>query len=213
MILAALRRKPQHPGRGRRSPLRLETLREVCAGLPGDLEGTRDRAVLTLGWAAALRRSEVAALEVEDIEEAPGGLIVHIRRSKTDQEGKGDTVGAPFASQPDDPACPVVAWADWIAATGIDSGPLFRGVVGHELRGRMSGWMVWAVVKRHLGHLEGDWGGHSLRAGLATESALAGAPVLTIQRQTRHRNLNQLLAYVRVEGDLFTSNAATLAGL
>jgi site-specific recombinase XerD len=55
-----------------------------------DMKGLRDRAILLFGFAGAFRRSELVALDVTDLEFCDGGMRVHIRRSKTDQEGAGD---------------------------------------------------------------------------------------------------------------------------
>ena len=74
------------------SPDMLISMMEQC---PATLTGKRDRALLGLGWSLALRRSELAALQVEDLEWVPGGLHVRISRSKTDQEGAGQTIAVP----------------------------------------------------------------------------------------------------------------------
>ena len=74
----------------RKSPATAEAIRAIIAEMPADLRGLRDRALLLLGFAGALRRSELVALDIADLEETPEGLHVRIRRSKTDQEGAGD---------------------------------------------------------------------------------------------------------------------------
>ena len=61
----------------------------------GRLTNVRDRALLLFGFASAMRRSELAALNFEDIEETADGLRVTIPRSKTDQEGRGDVIAVP----------------------------------------------------------------------------------------------------------------------
>jgi integrase len=88
------------------------------------LRGLRNRAVLLLGFAGAFRRSELVALNVEDIEETPEGLLIIIRRGKTDQEGLGRKVAIPRG----DIACPVEAVQAWREAAGISQGALFRRV-------------------------------------------------------------------------------------
>jgi integrase len=215
-VLRGIRRAQVVPGHGQVDALRLDDLRRLVAGLPPDLEGTRDRAMICLGWAGALRRSEVAALLVDELAETDAGLLLTISRSKTDQEGEGAVIGIPHATDPEDPACPVCAVADWIAAAGITGGPLFRAVrLGTVGREALTGWTVWRVVKTRLADagIEGQWGGHSLRAGLVTEAALAGVDVVTIQETTRHQRMDTLVRYIRTRGDKFTRNAATMAGL
>jgi integrase len=80
----------------------------MVAGLADDAAGCRDRALLLMGFAGALRRSELVGLDVEDVVETNGGLTVRIRRSKTDQEGGGRSVGVPYGSNP--ATCPVRSW-------------------------------------------------------------------------------------------------------
>ncbi len=215
-VLRGIRRAHVHPGHGQMDALRLDDLRRLVAELPTDLEGTRDRAMICLGWAGALRRSEIAALLIDELTETDAGLLVRISKSKTDQEGEGAVIGIPHAANPEDPACPACAVADWIAAAEITGGPLFRAVrIGTVGREAITGWTVWRVVKTRLNDagIEGLWGGHSLRAGLVTEAALAGVDLLAIQETTRHQRMDTLVKYVRTRSDKFTRNAATLAGL
>ena len=86
--------------------------------------GKRDRALLALGFAGAFRRSELCALEVDDLVEVPDGLRVLIRRSKTDQTGEGQEVAIPRGYK----LRPVEAVQAWLAAAEISSGPVFRAV-------------------------------------------------------------------------------------
>ena len=124
------------------------------------------------GFAGAFRRSELVGLDVGDLDFNGAGLIVNIRRSKTDQEGQGRRVGIPYGSTP--VTCPVRALEAWLAVLGADEGPLFRGVNRHgQLAGsRLTAQSVALVIKRLAGQagMEAhDLAGHSLRAGLATE--------------------------------------------
>jgi hypothetical protein len=91
---------------------------------PADLKGVRDRAVLLLGFAGAFRRSELVALDVADLQETDDGFRVLIRRSKTDQEGHGETIAIVRGHH----ACPAKAVKAWLSAAGITAGPLFRPV-------------------------------------------------------------------------------------
>jgi hypothetical protein len=79
--------------------------------------------LLLLDFAGALRRSELVGLDVADVVEGTDGLTVRLRRSKTDQEGAGRTVGIPFGSNP--VTCPVRAWRAWLEVSGITEGPAF----------------------------------------------------------------------------------------
>jgi len=130
------------------------------------LKGLRDRALLLLCFAGALRRSELVALNVEDIEETESGLRITIRRSKTDQEGAGQTIAIVRGSV----ACPVAAVKAWLQAAGITSGRLFRSVRkgGKTLGGSLSAQAVANIVKaqaRAVGLEPTSYAGHSLRSG------------------------------------------------
>ena len=104
-------------------------IRKMLEALPDTLAGCRDRALLLLGFAGGFRRSELAALDVEDVLATEDGLIVKLRRSKTDPEGQGRDVGIPYGSTA--ATCPVRALNAWKTAAGITEGALFRGVDRH----------------------------------------------------------------------------------
>jgi site-specific recombinase XerD len=93
------------------------------------LAAARDRALLLIGFAGAMRRSEIAALTLEDVTEVLEGLDVLIRRSKTDQAGRGRTVSIAYGSHLE--TCPVRTLRAWLALSGVSSGPLFREVDRH----------------------------------------------------------------------------------
>jgi integrase len=184
-------------------------------GLGTDAAGCRDGALLPLGFAGALGRSELVGLDVSDITEGADGLTVRLRRSKTDQEGAGRTIGIPFGSNP--VTCPVRAWRGWLEVSGITEGPAFRPVDRHGHIGatRLSGQAVALVLKRHAARAgldPGEVAGHSLRAGLATSAAPAGVPERVIAEQTGHKGTSMLRRYIR-EGSLFRENAASAVGL
>jgi len=199
----------------RKRPVLIADLKEILRQIPDTLPGKRDRALLLLGFSGGLRRSELVGLNAEDIEETGEGLIVTIRRSKTDQEGEGRKVGIPQgAGRSTDPRR---ALEEWRSAAGIDSGPLFRGINRHGrvLGKRLSAEGVAIVVKRHvekLGYDPAGFAGHSLRAGLATSAAAAGKSERAIMKQTGHRSVSTVRRYIR-DGNLFRDNAADGLGL
>jgi integrase len=160
-------------------PVTVPELRTMLEGLGSGPGGSRDRALLLLGFAGALRRSELVGLDVADVCEGADGLTVRLRRSKTDQEGAGRTIGIPYGSR--QATCPVRAWLAWLEVSGITEGAAFRPVDrhGHVGTTRLSGQAVVLVLKRlavRAGLDPGEVAGHSLRAGLATSAAAAGVP-------------------------------------
>lgn len=107
-----------------KAPATAERITDMVKHCPATLTGLRDKAILLLGFAGAFRRSELAALTVADIMEVPEGLQVTIRKSKTDQEGRGHTIaiynGAHMQT--------AKALKTWLAAAGIMEGYLFRPI-------------------------------------------------------------------------------------
>jgi integrase len=190
-------------------------LRAMMLVLPVSPSGVRDRALLLLGFAGAFRRSELVALDVGDVQVVREGLVVTIRRSKTDQEGAGLKVGVPRGRHPG--TCPVDALAAWLELAGIGEGPIFRGVDrhGNVQPGRLTDRSVARTVQRAAeaaGLDPARFAGHSLRAGLATSAAMAGAEERDIMRQTRHTSVAVARRYIR-DGSLFRNNAADVVGL
>ncbi len=213
-VAAGIRRAKGTAQQGKTAAVTAD-VRLMVGALPATLMGRRDRALLLLGFAGAFRRSELVALDVADVVERPEGLAVTIRRSKTDQEGAGRTVGIPYGAHYE--SCPVRALRAWLAAASITSGPLFQAIDRHGnlLPGRLSPQGVARAVKRAAvaaGLNPTTYAGHSLRAGLATAAAEAGVSERAIMAQTGHKSLPMVRKYIR-GGSLFRENAAAEVGL
>jgi site-specific recombinase XerD len=197
-----------------KSALSTDELRRMMAALPGTPRGLRDRALLLLGFAGGFRRSELAALELGDVEDTTDGLKVLIRRSKTDQEAEGRIIGIPYGSDPR--TCPVRAHRAWIAASAITDGPVFRHFHNRKMGDRAISPQVVALVVKHAADRAGldpaGLSGHSLRSGLATTAARNGASERSIMKQTGHRSVQMVRRYIR-ERTLFDDNCATKLGL
>jgi integrase len=198
-----------------KTPLLTEDVRRMVAALPPTLMGQRDACMLLLGFTGALRRSELVGLDIEDVEAIPEGLVVSIRRSKTDPDGEGRQIGVPYGSDPT--TCPVRTFGRWVATSGLQRGPLFRPVdrYGRLNDNRLSDRAVALVVKRTAkaaGLDPAAVAGHSLRSGMATSAARGGASEVAIMEITGHKSLPVLRRYIR-RGNLFHDNAATKLGL
>jgi integrase len=216
-----------------KAPLLVQDLRDMVMALPDNLLGVRDRALLLVGFAGALRRSELVGLDFAAatggsgfVEVTREGLVVTLLRSKTDQEGRGRQVGIPYGSTPH--TCPVRALQDWQATAGLAVGPVFRPVDRHGkvADGRLSDKAVALVVKRAAYAAARSRGldestarqwaarfsGHSLRAGHVTAAAAAGVPEWVIMRQTGHTRIETLRSYIRL-GSLWLENSAARLGL
>jgi integrase len=193
---------------------RTKVITTLVAPLGNRLIDVRDRALILIGFAGALRRSEIVALDVDDVQEDADGIVLAIRRSKTDQEAEGETRGLPYGSHP--ATCPVRAWRAWINASGIDAGPVFRAVDRHgRMRStRLSDRALADMIKRRAAEvgLDGLFAGHSLRSGFATEGYAQGTPELAIMRHGRWKSASVMRGYVQ-EGTIWSDNAAARLGL
>jgi integrase len=195
----------------RKTPILAETARAMAQAAPVGLKGFRDRALLLLGFAGAFRRSELVALDVADLEETEEGMRVSIRRSKTDQEGKGEVIAIVRGSV----NCPVKAVKNWLQAISITEGPMFRPVTkgGKVGNSRLTDKSVASIIKtyaRRLGLNEADFSGHSLRSGFLTSAARRGASVFKMRDVSRHKSMDVLQSYIP-DAELFRDHAG--AGL
>jgi site-specific recombinase XerD len=193
--------------RAGKAPATADILTAMLRLCPPTLAGSRDRALLALGFAGAFRRSELVALEVADLTEAPDGLRVLIRRSKTDQEREGAEIAIPRGYR----LRPVEAVQAWMAAAEISEGPLFRPVLkgGRIQREPLSAFSAAQIVKRYAERAGLDpaaYAGHSLRSGFLTSAAESGASILKMIEVSRHKSVDVLRGYVR-RADLFREHA------
>jgi integrase len=194
-------------------PLTVADAERICAACDGGRKNDlRDRAVILTGFASALRRSSLSALDLADVEFTGQGVILHIRKEKQDQEGKGRMIGLPHGSKP--ATCPVASLRAWIQHRGDDwAGPLFTRMLGG--RDRLRPPAIAEIVKtrvKSIGRDPSQFAGHSLRAGFVTEAGECGVSDLLIAAQTGHRSLKMVRRYFR-RRDLWKANAAAMIGL
>lgn len=162
--------------------------------------GARDAALILLGFASALRRSELAGLDIADVEAKPEGLLVRVGKSKTDPEAHGQLVGVAHGTHRD--TDPVTALDAWLTYRGTGLGQLFPGFRNDSISQRpFTGSGLARVLKERAaaaGIPSEHVSGHSLRAGHATTAALAGVGLDRIAAQTRHTRISTLVEhYIR----------------
>jgi site-specific recombinase XerD len=197
-----------------KAALALEDLEQMLRAIPSSTHaGRRDRALLLTGIAGAFRRSELVGLDVEDVRFVPEGMLISIRRSKTDQEGQGATLAIAYGDRPE--FCAVRALRAWLEHAEITSGPIFRRVrSGDRLTAdRLTDRSVALVVKRHAEPVGLDpelFAGHSLRSGGITAAVREGHDERELARLSRHRNMDVLRGYIRRES-AFEDAAQVLA--
>ncbi|MDP1819026.1 MAG: tyrosine-type recombinase/integrase [Acidimicrobiales bacterium] len=175
-------------------------LRQMLSAIPETKRGHRDGALLLIGFAGGFRRSELVAINVGDLRFEPDGLTITVRRSKTDPTGRGRAVG--IALGHDRLTCPVRNLERWMAAGGIDRGPLFRRMHRGDIVGsdRLRPASVATVVKAAAAAVGLDpafLAGHSLRSGFVTAAARSNQPEWAIMRQTGHRSHATLRRYIQ----------------
>jgi len=162
------------------------------------IKGLRDCAMILLGFATGARRSELAGLDVDDLDFRAEGLVVHIRRSKADQEGRGRTPSIHYGGE----YCPVSTVQRWLHTGDIDDGAVFRTVDrwGNLRDNRMSGRSINRIVKsaaESAGLNSDRIGAHSLRAGHVTQRKVAGDADGAIMDQTGHSSESTMRRYDR----------------
>lgn len=206
--LAGIRREARARPSARKAAI---TARELAAMIvAADGEGTRsirDRAIMALGLAAALRRSELVVLERRDVELVEKGLKLTLRHSKTDQEGEGQVIAVPAGKT----LKPVERLQAWLAVRGGGAGPLFYQIdpQGRRTDKPMSDRSIARLIQKYAGRVGLDpetVAGHSLRAGFLTEASRAGATIAKMQEVSRHKKVEVLLGYVR-SAELFDDHA------
>jgi integrase len=197
------------------APAMRDELMAMVDRLEETTAGVRDKALLLVGFSAALRRSELAALTIQRLQFDRRGLMISLDKSKTDQAGAGAAIAVPRAKVP--AYCPVGALRAWLAEikrAKHDVGPVFRRIskAGTINADPLNAASIARIVKGHAMKAGLDpalYSGHSLRAGLATSSAQEGKAFHKIKAQTRHKSDATVLRYVR-DGELFKDNAADL---
>jgi integrase len=193
--------------RSRKAPATAALVRAMAHATPLTVTGMRDRAIILLGFAGALRRSELVALNVADIDMTENGLLVRILRSKTDQEAEGAVVAVLSGGT----YCPAEAVLSWLKAAGITDGFVFRAISrsGKVSTSGLSDRTVSSIVKRAARQIGLDakkFSAHSLRSGFLTSAAANGASIFKMMDVSRHKSIDTLRSYVR-DAELFKDHA------
>jgi integrase len=210
-------RRAKGVAQSKKAPVLTADVRAMVTALPPTLLGKRDRAVLLLGYASTLRRAALAAVTVNCLEWTDAGLVLCVERDKTDQEGCGRKIGIPTGRYVE--TCPVRALRAWLDAAGITEGPVFRPMnnKGQVKAAALAPKTVALIVQRAAARIGKDpkqFGGHSLRSGLITQTAISAPHIseVDLAKHTGHRSMAVLRGYIP-DGSLFRANPAAEAGL
>ena len=174
-----------------------------------EIKKLRDKSLILIGFGGGFRRTELISIDHEDLEFAPEGLKITIKRSKTDQYGEGMIKGLPYFNN--ETYCPIMNLKKWLEISKIKSGPIFRRFSKGSLLTdkRLTDQSVVLLIKQYL-NLAGienkNFAGHSLRSGFATVAAEFGADERSIMAMTGHKTTEMVRRYIR-ETNIFKNNA------
>jgi len=183
-----------------KKPILINDLKVIINAINKDknqINRSKNKALLLIGFAGGFRRSELVAILLDDVEFVSEGVKIFVKRSKTDQSGEGMTKGIPYFSSPD--YCPVISLKNWIQEGKINSGKIFD----------MSDKNVALTIKKYAaiaGLDQNKYSGHSLRSGFATSTAELGAEERSIMAMTGHKTTQMVRRYIK-EANLFKNNA------
>jgi hypothetical protein len=195
-----------------------DILRDILGPIPDDLPGLRDRALLLVGFAGALRRAELAAIRREHLELCERGFRLTLPRSKGERAGKAVSVAIPYGTSA---LCPVRALQCWLDAAGIAEGAVFRRIwqppsarAAAPLPAPVVGaaaidpGTVARIVKSRAqaaGFDPAALGGHSLKRGALTTGMERGVHPTRLKQLGRHKSYAVLDGYLEL-GDPFDSH-------
>jgi integrase len=205
-IIKGIMRRDRRPVKKAR-PLALAELVAICDQLTeiGDSRALRDRALLSVGWMAALRSAEIAGLNWGDVVEVEAGIELQIRESKTNKTGEAEIIGLPLLHEAYQIVCPVRNLRAIMPAFECSDTPLEPVFARYPatlfdiaLPGRISTRLVQRAVTRgaNLARLEQHYSSHCLRRGFATYAASRGVSELTIMRHGRWKSSAVAQGYI-----------------
>ena len=174
-----------------------------------EIKKLRDRSIILIGFSGGFRRNEIVSIDCDDLDFVPEGLKISIRRSKTDQFGKGFTKALPYFDNSQ--YCPVVSLKKLLDLSKINTGPVFRRFIkGSKLSEyRLTDQTVALLIKKYI-NLAGidsrNYSGHSLRSGFATSAADSGVEERNIMAMTGHKSAEMVRRYIK-DANLFKNNA------
>jgi integrase len=214
---AGIKRAHRRP-LNKKTALVLDRLRPAIQAIPQTLPGLRDRALLLVGFAAALRPSEIARLTLDHVTRHADGIELFLPWRKNDQDARGTKLWLP---QGRTDLCPVKALEAWLAAAALTEGPLFRGVwrlppprvrrgtrrnpVAARYRigtNAIDTDSIALIVKNWTGIAGFDaaaFAGHSLRRGAISSGVAAGVHIARLKQFSGHASLKSLEEYVELD--------------
>jgi len=204
LLMQRVRKSTAHKPKNKKAAITGEILQQMIQTCTDGFQGVRDKAMLLFGFSSGgRRRSEICNLQMEDLRSIKEGYMATIRKSKTDQEGNGKEV--PVIDKAAD------ALDEWIKLSGINSGPVFRGINNDDtITDDISGRTVARMIQKRVALIGLDpkkYGAHSLRSGFITQSGIDGVSLKDAMQLSHHTTFEIAAGYYR-EG-LMLKNPAT----
>ncbi len=195
---------------GKKNKKQALTIEHIASILfPDSLIGLRDKALLLIGFAGGLRRTELSNLDCNDLEWENFGLRLYLKKSKTNQEGREEFINIMAAEN--ELCCPVKVLKRWLVSSKTLQGALFRSINKAGVpQNRISTVTIGKKVKwaaKQCGFDSRNFGGHSLRAGCATYLLKKKVALNIVSKHLRHKRLDTTLQYDR------NTTAETLKGV
>ncbi|TFD26633.1 site-specific integrase [Cryobacterium lyxosi] len=217
VVMAGLRRRLGTAPRRQARAFDVAELKRILGSIDrNSTAGKRDAALILLAYGSAMRRSELVALKRDDVQLSSEGVRINIRRSKSDQDGRGATVGVSTGEhRSTDVTRALRAWLG--VRGGSKSDPVFARVsrTGTVLAGGLTGQSVNNILKHHAaasGVETQSLSAHSTRASHISVAVRAGVSLPDLMQTTRHKSMDTLLGYVRVSA-VFDNNSGGSLGL
>ena len=171
----------------------------------------RDRAFILFAFYTGARRSELSDLIWRDIRFQSGSVIVHFRKSKTDQQGEGQDIVILANKNPR--YCGVKALLDWKNLSEHISGETWvwrRINKNDQIKGQLKDKQIYLLTKHYCQEIGLDpekYSPHSFRAGMITQAKMNGADIVDIMKQSRHKSVSTVMTYIRLP-DLMKNNVS-----
>ena len=183
-----------------------QTIRSIDVTTP---TGLRNRALLLLGFTGAFRRSELEALNIEDLAFDEEGLVASLDKSKTNQLGHAEEKAIFYS--PELAVCPIRSLQAWLRVLGRTEGPVFVSLRKNQqlTMRRMTTKYINLITQQYLGS---NYTAHSLRASFVTVSKLNGADDSKVMNQTKHKTSAMIRRYTRLD-NVRQHNSAKELGL
>jgi len=198
-VILELRRMFRKLGRHQKqaAAINKNNLEKLISVTDENLRGYRDRALLLTAYESLCRRSELAALRVEDIKESKTekGVLIRLRKSKTDQSSDGRWISLSEKTYS--------AIGGWLKASKISSGYIFRGITKHDTpTQQLEGAQINRIYKQLANkagleyQLVKNISGHSLRIGSAQDLLISGASMPIIMNRGRWTKTDTVMRYI-----------------